>query len=115
MDEAFRARLTALGNEVGAAAIPDDCKQTAAWCLGQLPSLYVQLRQTNESRYVEAITRLVQGILKALAASQRACPEAQLWATRIPECFRLLHEEYGLRALHLKPVGAAPPRSRKVG
>ncbi|MCI0462697.1 MAG: hypothetical protein L0Z62_37585 [Gemmataceae bacterium] len=115
MDEAFQAQLTALGNEVRSAAIPDGCKQTAAWCLGQLPNLYAQFRQTSESRYGEAITRLVQGILKALAASQRACPEAQHLATRVTECFQILHEQYGLPALHLKPVGASPPRSRKVG
>lgn len=115
MDETLQAQLTELGNEVRAASIPDSCKQTAAWCLGQLPSLYVQFRQTSESRYGEAITHLVQGILKTLAASQRAHPEAQLLAAHITERFRLLHEQYGLPVLHLKAVGASPSRSRKAG
>jgi hypothetical protein len=115
MDEALQAQLTALGDEVGATSVPDDCKQTVAWCLGQLPSLYVQFRQTCESRYGEAITRLVHGIMKALAASQPACPEAQDLANHFTGRFRLLHEQYGLPALHLKPVGASPRRTRKSG
>jgi hypothetical protein len=114
MDEPLQAQLTALGTEVQAASIPDSCKQTAAWCLGQLPSLYVQFRHTRESRYGEAITRLVQGVLMALAASQHACPEAQQLVSRITDCFQRLHEHYGLPALCLKPVSASPPRSRKV-
>jgi hypothetical protein len=115
MDEVLQAQLVALGDEVGAAAIPDGCKQTATWCLGQLPSLYAQFCQTSESRYGDAITRLVQGALKALGASSRACPEAQHLAARLADRFRHLHEQYGLPALPLKPVGASPARSRKAG
>jgi hypothetical protein len=115
MDDALQAQLTALGDELRAAAIPDGCKQTVTWCLGQLPRLYVQLGETSESRYGEAITHLVQGMLKALAESQRSSPEAQPLAARLIERFQLLHEQYGLPALHLKPVGASAPRSRKVG
>ena len=98
MDEALQAQLTALSNEVRAAAIPDASKETATWCLGQLPNLYAQFRQTSESRYGEAITRLVQGILKALAGSQRVCPEVQHLVAHITDRFQLLHEQYGLPA-----------------
>ena len=114
MDEALQAQLTALGDAVQAAAIPDGCKQTVTWALGQLPSRYVQFRQTHENRYVEAITHLVQGIRIALAASQHASPEAQQLASRITDRLQLLHEEYGLPALCLKAVRASPSRSRKV-
>src|SRR5262245_44462600 len=106
MDEAFEAQLTALGNEVKAAVIPDGCKQTAAWCFGQLPKLYVQFRQTNESRYVDAITHLVQGAVNALAA----CPQAQQLTTNMAARFQLLHEQHGLPALSLKPAKT----SRKI-
>src|SRR5262245_54014863 len=93
MDKALQAVVAALGNEVRAAAVPDSCKHTAAWCLGRLPPLYARLRQTNESRYGDEITRLVHAALKALDANQGVCPEGQRLAARIADRLRLLHEE----------------------
>ncbi len=111
----FQAQLGVWGNEVRAAAVPENCKQTTLWCLGQLPVLYAKLQQTNESRYGDEITRLVQGMLKELAASQPAFPEARQLAARLTNQLQLLHEEFGLPGLNLKPLDPAPPRSRKAG
>ena len=102
MDGAFQAQFAALGDEVVAAAIPEGCKQTAAWCIGQLPALYAKFRQTCESRYGEEISRLVQSLLKELATSQQTCPEAHQLAARIDDRLRLLHEQFGLPGLNLK-------------
>jgi hypothetical protein len=114
MDDAIQAQLTTLGNEVGTAAIPDASRQKAAWCFRQLPALYAQFRQTSESRYGEEISRLVQGVLLELAALKGTCPEALPLAARVTERFRLLHEEFGIPKLNLKPLGASPTRSRKA-
>jgi hypothetical protein len=110
MDEALQSQLAVLGNEVRAAAIPEGCKHTAAWCFGQLPALYARFCQTSESRYGEEIVRLVQGVLKELATSPRAYPEANKLAAAIPERLRLLHEQFGLPRLKLKAPGVSPPR-----
>ena len=115
MKETLQAQIAALGTEIQATAVPDGCKQTAAWCIRQLPALYAQFRQTNESRYGDEITRLVQGVLKALATSQPVCPEAQQLAVHITDRLRLLHEQFGFPGLKLKPVSAPRTRSRKAG
>ena len=115
MNEALPARLAGLADEVRAAALPSGCQQTTLWCLGQLPALYAQLGQTSESRYSEAITRLLQGLLKELAQAQAVCPEAQQLAARLTDRLRLLHEEFGLPGLRLPTPGRLSPRSRKAG
>jgi len=51
MDEAIRAHLKALEDAVQATAVPDDRKQTALWCLRQLPPLYALSYETGESRH----------------------------------------------------------------
>jgi hypothetical protein len=114
MDDAFQAQLAAMSDEVRAAALPDGSKHTASWCIGQLPGLYSKFHQTSESRYVDEIRRLVRGLLQELATSAKANPVAHQLALSIADRLRLLHEEFGLPALNLKPLGAAQPRSRKV-
>lgn len=113
MDKALRLQLTTMRNEILATAIPDLCKQTLLWCIEQLPALYTKFRLTNESRYGEEITRLVQGVLKELAADKTACPHAQKLAASIPVRFRQLHEKFGLPRLNIKSLVASSPRSRK--
>ncbi|MBL8797541.1 MAG: hypothetical protein JNM56_26815 [Planctomycetia bacterium] len=110
MDKALRVQLTTMGDDVRAAAIPDDGKQTALWCIGQLPSLYAKYRLTNESRYGEEITRLVQGVLRELALDRTPCAPARRPSTSIPARFQRLHEKFGLPSLHLK-VPAVPRRA----
>jgi hypothetical protein len=116
MDEALQSQLAVMTDEFRSAAIPDDCKQTVLWCLEQLPTLYTNFRKTNENRYGEEITRLVQAVVKELVQGKKSCPTAEQLAADIPERFRLLHEEWGLPGLALKaPRTPTPPRSRKVG
>jgi hypothetical protein len=115
MNEALQGYLATLGSEVESAAIPDEGKQTALWCIGKLPALYVQFGRTNESRYGDEISRLVQAVLKELSSGKNSCPAAQQLAAGIPDRLRHLHEELGLPGLRLKTPGTVSPRSRKVG
>ena len=110
MDKAFQAQLSALGNEVRKATIPSGCKQYAVRCMETLPTLYDKFYQTNESRYGDEITRLVQAVLNDMALSERACPETQRLAIHITESLLLLHERFGLAALSLRSLD--PPVSR---
>jgi hypothetical protein len=115
MDEAVQARLTALGDEVRAAAIPDGPKHSALWCVGQLPALYAKFCRTNETQYGDEITRLVRAALHELARSGRSCPEASRLAARITDHLQLLHEEFGLPRLALGARTVPSPHSRKAG
>jgi hypothetical protein len=115
MDEALQVRLTALGDEVRAAAIPDGPKHSALWCVGQLPALYAKFRRTNDTQYGDEITRLVRAALHELAKSGRGRPDASSLAARITDQLRLLHEEFGLPRLAVGPRAAPSPRSRKAG
>lgn len=110
MDKALHVQLTKLGNEVRATAIPDACKQTALWCMGQLPTLYTKFRLTNESRYGDEIIRMVQGVLKELADDQNPCPHARKLAVSLPARLRRLHEKFGLPGLNIKPRVALSTR-----
>jgi hypothetical protein len=109
MDQEIAAHLKGLQDAVRATAIPEDSQRTALWCLKQLPAQYALSRQTNESRYDDEITRLVQVLIQQLAARGN-CPEARKLAASLPEDFRLLHERLGLSFLALKPPA---PQARK--
>ncbi|MBL8799991.1 MAG: hypothetical protein JNM56_39275 [Planctomycetia bacterium] len=114
MDDVIQAKLAVLGNEVRDAAIPDQCKQTTLWCLKQLPALYAKFGLTNESRYSEEITRLVQGLVVELNGKASGA-DGQKLATTIPDSLRSLHEEFGLPELTLKAPRVTATRSRKTG
>ena len=75
MQERLQDQLAALGKGVEGAAMTEGCKQTAAWCVGRLPRLYSMLEQTNESRYGDEITRIVQALINELADSEGADTE----------------------------------------
>ena len=92
----------------------EGCRQTATWCVGRLPGLYSKLQQTNESRYGDEITRIVQALLNELTDSEKTRPGARQLADQITDQFRLLHETFGLPKLHLKLHAAAASRSRKT-
>jgi len=113
MDEAIRAHLQALEDAVEATAIPADRKQTALWCLRQLPALYALSYETGESRHDDEITRLVKGLIQQLTTAGATCPESQKLAASIPGSFRLLHQRLGLAFLSLK-APAPPPSPRKA-
>jgi len=113
MDEALRCHLALIREEVGAAAISAAGKETALWCLGQLPALYVNFCKTSESRYVDEISRIVQALLKELVNVKKTAPAAEQLATSIPDRFRQLHEQLGLPGLVLKMPQVHSLHSRK--
>lgn len=113
MSDTIQAQLGALGTELQAAAIPDTCKQAAAWCLGKLPTLYTKLGLTHESRYGDEITSLVQSLLKEFTSSPNASLETRKCAASFSERLSLLHERFGLPGLNLKDAAAPSSRSRK--
>jgi hypothetical protein len=113
MEKAIQAHLGVLGEAVQATALPAESKHSAAWLIGRLPALYNLLRQTNESRYDDEMTRLYQALIKELVSAGVACPRAQKLAAGIPEGLRTLHEKLGLPKLALKTPSLPAPR-RKV-
>lgn len=115
MDETAQAHLDALKDEVGAAALSEDGKHTALWCLGRLLPQYAPYRQTSESRYGEEITRLVRGLLKVITEDPGGGPSVQHVATRILDRLQVLHEQLGLPRLALPAPKPSSRRSRKAG
>ncbi len=114
MVDSLQVHLGTLGDEVQSTAISGDHKQTAAWCIRQLPPLYAKFSQTNESRYGDEIAHLFQCVQKELTKGETACPKAQKLAESIPDRLHLLHELLGLPRLVLRSPRPAP-RSRKKG
>jgi hypothetical protein len=114
MADALDAQLGALADEVWAAAIPSDSKQTVLWCLESLPALYAKFSQSNESRYGQEISRLVQGAFKELLQREPMTLEAEQLAAGIACRLRLLHEQLGLPDLNVQSPGVSARRSRKA-
>jgi hypothetical protein len=101
MGEKLQARLAEFVQAVETAAVPENFRPTALWCVRLLPALYEKLHQTYESRYAEEITRLVRALLQGLTDSLAADLLARL---------ERLHEDLGIPRL-----GLAPRRPRKAG
>ena len=114
MRRCFQAQLATLRKGVQAAAMSEGCRQTAAWCVAQLPGLYSKFQETNESCYGDEITRVVRALLNELANSERTRPGARQLADQITDQFRLLHESFGLPQLDLTLLVAATPRPRRT-
>ena len=103
---------------VKAAHLPADTQHTVSWSIDQLPGLYRQFCDTYESRFGEAIRRLVQGVLKALAeagAPGLAEAGAPGLADVLLARLQALHERLGLQALGLQAYPAKRRRPRKAG
>jgi hypothetical protein len=113
MNEALHTQLAWIGDKVRAAAIPADSKESALWCVGQLPALYIRLDETCESRFGDEIARLVQVTLKLLLNVKKTTPALEQLAADIPDRLRNVHEKLGIPALTLKTPRAAPSRSGK--
>ena len=103
MHASIRAHFQELEDSVRATAVPAERQEVIAGCVRRLTALYAKYRETNDSRYGEEITRVVQAVLQDL----EACPEARQLGTPFREKLRLLHEELGVPGLALK---APPPR-----
>ena len=100
----------ALGEDaVRTTAVPADRKEVIVGSVKRLSALYAKFRETNESRYGDEITRLVQSVLKDL----EACPEARKLDAAFREKLRLLHEELGVPPLALRPA-PPPPGPKKA-
>jgi hypothetical protein len=114
MEKVLMSTLTSLSKSVEATAVSPDCKHTVAWCLGKLPALYAHYQATNESRYGDEITRLVQALIKELTRKTDECQEAYVIANGMIERFQLLHERLNLPTLVLKgPPEPVVARTRK--
>ena len=68
----LQARLAEFVQAVETAAVPENFRPTAAWCVRQLPALYAKLHQTHESRYADEIARLARALLVGLKDSSLA-------------------------------------------
>jgi hypothetical protein len=103
MDAEPLTELATLRSLLEAADLPQDCRESALWCLGQLPELYRELARTYDSRHGDEILRLA----RALVLKVGGHPVAE----GVREHLLSLHERLGFGALDLKP----PRRPRKAG
>src|SRR4051794_6436389 len=114
--EAMDADFQAMRDLADAAALPEGVRHTLAWCLGQLPPLYRELRRTYDSRHGDEIQRLVRGMLQALAGPGAASPDAPRVAEAITGRLRAMHERLGIPRLGFTlPGPARKARPRKTG
>ncbi len=90
--------------------LSEETRHTVEWCLGQLPRLYRDFLQNYDTRHVEEIRRLVQGLVRALAEQPQGRPAAEAIAGRL----QALHERLGIRDLDIKPPAAERRRVRKA-
>lgn len=105
--------LAKLRTLVAAAALTDEAKHSARWCLDQLPKLYADFRRTDESRYWDAIGKMGQAVLKRMGE-----PDAGEDAGKVSEAvvrgLSSMHRRLAIALLPLKTTVAAPVRRRKV-
>ena len=111
MHESIQTHYKDLEAAVRSTAVPADRREVIAGLVRRLPALYTQFRETNESRWGEEITRVVQAVLKEL----EACPEARKLDAAFRAKLSLLHEELGVPKLTLKsaPKPPGPKKARK--
>jgi hypothetical protein len=109
MHESIQAHFSELEEALKVTNLPADRKKTIAGFIKQLPPLYTQYRLTNESRYGDQITRLVQEVMRAL----EGCPEAQELDAAFRQKLKLLHQGLGVPQLSLKPA-KPPPVAKKT-
>src|SRR5947209_598299 len=102
----IQAHFAALEEAIRKTTVPAERKEVIAGSVRRLSALYTQFRETNESRYGDEITRVVQSVLKDL----EACPEAQKLDAAFREKLWLLHEALGLPQLTLKRAALAKPK-----
>ena len=111
MHESIRTHFKDLEEAVRSTGVPADRREAIAGLVRRLPALYTQFRETNDSRWGEEITRVVQAVLKEL----EACPEARKLDAAFRAKLSLLHEELGVPKLTLKsaPKPPSPKKTRK--
>jgi hypothetical protein len=106
MDENSLPEIAAIATLLQGADMPEDARQTALWCIQQLPGLYRDLGRTYDSRHGDEILRLSR------AASLKV-PDAGV-AEAIREQLVGLHERLGFGKLDLKPRRPPARRPRRA-
>ncbi len=106
MDVALLTELEAIPDLVRGARVPDAARQTAAWCLRQLPGHYRDFCRTCDCRHGDEIKRIVEGLLMALAEDAAA-------AESITGQIRAMHARLGIPAIKLS--SPRPARKKKRG
>jgi hypothetical protein len=109
MHERIKALFRDLEESVRTTAVLADRREVMAELVRRLPALYTKFRETNDSRYGDEITRVVEALLKEL----EACPEARKLDAAFRENLRHLHEESGVPKVALKSA-PPPPGPKKV-
>ena len=107
MDELRLTEIATIETLLEGAEMPEDARQTALWCVKQLPGLYRDLARTYDSRHGDEILRLSR------AASLKVTDPRLAEAVR--EQLVGLHERLGFGRLDLKPPRPPARRSRKAG
>ena len=100
--------LTAIGQAVQSADLSVPARDTALWCLEQLPRLCQEFQKTYESRYWDEILRREQGMMAELAGLD---PEV---TAGVLERLRTLHERLGLPQFAVKPQPVVRTRKSKA-
>ncbi len=108
--------LAKLRTLVARAALTDEARHSALWCLDQLPKLYAEFRRTDESRFYDAISKLAGAVLKRLGeagAGDDAAKAGEAVVRRLDG----MHRRLAIAPLALKTT-ATPPggcRRQKAG
>lgn len=102
MHESIQAHFNELEQAVLSTSISASVQQSIDGVIRRLPNLYTKYKETNESRYGNEITTLVQAVLGWL----ESCPEAQALDAAFRQKLKLLHEELGVPTLMLKKAKA---------
>ncbi len=106
METALLEELETIRRLMEGAKLAADTRSTALWCLGQLPHMYREFRETYDIRYGDEIRRLVEGLRAALA-------EATGVREVITDRLVAMHARLGIPALKLAAI--KQPRRRKAG
>jgi hypothetical protein len=108
MQKRIKSHFANLESAIEATSLTDERKQFISKSVEKLSGLYEQFRETNESRFGDTITQVVQSILREL----EACPEASKLDAQFREDLYSLHEQLGIPRLSLKPL-KVPPKPKK--
>lgn len=114
----MKATLKTIRALITDAALPPEVEHAVLWRFDQLPTLYISLKSTYESRYSDRILVLVQGMLKTLASEEAAGAEGVKLAEKIVVRLQKMHDAHGLAEIGLKPPPAPKPkpvRKKKAG
>jgi hypothetical protein len=112
MHLAVYPELAKLRSLVKRAKLVADTEHSVLWCLDQLPKLYAEFCRTDESRFIDAILRLTQGVLMKLAETSLGTGAGRVGDALVVQLGGL-HERLGLAPLPLKLAAPASGRKKK--